>query len=307
MLKNSSELPYYSLNTFLRETYGEKIVRVSVNLDNPCPNHSGNNSGCIFCLPESYGQPNDVTIPTISQQLDLRIESIKKFYKKTKKFIAYFQSGSNTFGPPEELEKAFKEALAHKEIVAISISTRPDCFSEEILKVIEKLCEKNDVWIELGVQSMHDKTLEFINRGHTNSASVTAIKKLKKIGIKHVVAHVILGLPEESEQQMHETFSFFQEIGVDGFKIHHLQVIKNTVLEKMWQDGEIKLFDFENYKRLVVDILEKVSPEIVIHRLFGSSGEKYLIAPKWDLHKSVIQQQILDEFKERRTFQGKLL
>ena len=307
MRQFSIELPYYSLNTFLRETYGEKIVRVSVNLDNPCPNHAGNNSGCIFCLPESYGQPNNVTIPTISKQIDLRIESVKKFYKKTKKFIAYFQSGSNTFGAPEELENAYKEALTHKEIVAISISTRPDCFSEEILKVIEKLCEKNDVMVELGVQSMHDKTLDFINRGHTNADSVDAIKKLKKIGVKNIVAHVILGLPEESEQQMHETFSFFSGLGVDGFKIHHLQVIKNTVLEKMWQEGQINLFDFENYKRLVVDILEKVSPEIVIHRLFGSSGEKFLLAPKWDLHKSVIQQRILDEFKKRETFQGKLL
>ncbi len=307
MRQFSIELPYYSLNTFLRKTYGEKIVRVSVNLDNPCPNHSEENQGCIFCLPESYGQPNNVTIPTISKQIDLRIESIKKFYKKTNKFIAYFQSGSNTFGIPEELEKAYKEALAHKEIVAISISTRPDCFSEKILKVIEKLCEKNDVWVELGVQSMHDKTLELINRGHTNVDSVDAIKKLKKIGVKNIVAHVILGLPNESEQQMYETFSFFGGLGIDGFKIHHLQVIKNTQLEKMWQNGQINLFDFENYKRLVVDILEKISPEIVIHRLFGSSGEKFLLAPKWDINKSIIQQRILDEFKKRETFQGRLM
>ena len=307
MRQFSIELPYYSLNTFLRETYGEKIVRVSVNLDKPCPNRAGDNPGCIFCLPESYGQPNDVTIPTISKQLDLRIESIKKFYKKTKKFIAYFQSGSNTFGHPEELEKAYKEALGHEEIVAISISTRHDCFSEEILKVIEKLCEKNDVWVELGVQSMHDKTLDFINRGHTNADSVDAIKKLKEIGVKHILVHVILGLPDESEQQMHETFSFFQEIGVDGFKIHHLQVIKNTPLEEMYWDEKIQLFAFQDYKRLVVDILEKVSPEIVIHRLCGSAGEKFLLAPKWNLHKSVIHQRILDEFKKRETFQGKLV
>jgi len=296
--------PYYSLNAFLRETYGEKVVRVSVSRHCQCPNRADGNEGCIFCLPESYEPPAEFVEGSVLEQLDRGIKKMGELYK-AKKFIAYFQSGSNTFGHPTELEIDFKEALEHKDIVALSISTRPDCLSKGILAVIEKLCEKNDIWVELGVQSMHNETLEFINRGHTNAESTNAVKKLLEVGVKHIVAHVILGLPGETEEQMHETFSFFQEADVHGFKIHHLQVIKNTPLEKMWNEGKIKILDFQNYSRLVVDILERISPEIVIHRLFGSAAEKYLVAPNWNMNKPKIQQGILDEFKVRQTYQGK--
>ncbi len=301
----SPENPYFSLNNFCKQKFGEKIARIPLTLHSPCPNRTGGKTGCIFCLPEAYEPPEELSSGSITEQINKRINQRGSFYKANK-YIAYLQSGSNTAGNPAELEKAYTEALKHKDIVALSISTRPDCFADEIINIIGKLTKENEIWVELGVQTAHDKTLDFLNRGHDNAASLSAIKKLKSAGVQHIVAHIILGLPGETENQMKESIKIFSEAGVDGFKIHHLQIIKNTPLEKMWLNGEIKLCSFDEYLNLIINIVEIIPQDKVIHRLFGSSNNEYLIAPKWEISKPKIFSTILKEFKNRQTFQGKI-
>jgi len=246
------------------------------------------------------------TAGSITEQIDRRISQRGSSYKANK-FIAYLQSGSNTAGNVKDLSAAYNEALHHKDIVALSISTRPDCFEKEILKIIGNLTENNEIWVELGVQTAHDKTLEFLNRGHNNAASLDAIKKLKSVGVQHIVAHIILGLPGENEEQMKETIGIFSDAGVNGLKIHHLQIIKDTPLEKVWQQGGIEIYNLNDYIQLLVDIVEIIPQDIVVHRLFGSSNNEYLIAPKWEISKPKIFSAILQEFKSKQTFQGKVL
>ena len=299
----SPDQPYFSLNDFCRKRFGEKVVRVPLSLRRTCPNRTDGRTGCIFCLPESYEPPTEFTAGTVTEQLRRGMERLGKFYK-ARKFIAYLQSGSNTAGPPDELAQAYREALAPDEVVALSISTRPDCFSRDILEVIKALSAEHEIWVELGVQTAHDKTLRLLNRGHDNAASGDAIAKLREIGVSHIVAHMILGLPGETEEQMHESFALFSRCGVHGFKIHHLQVIRGTPLEQEWRAGRIHVSEFDDYARLVVDVLERVPAGKVIHRLFGSVPERYLLAPRWPGRKARQLQRIVREFKQRRTFQG---
>ncbi|RLD10121.1 MAG: TIGR01212 family radical SAM protein [Chlamydiae bacterium] len=301
--KFAPENPYFSLNNFCKQKFGEKIARIPLTLHNPCPNRINGKTGCIFCLPEAYEPPEELSSGTITEQINKRINQRGSFYKANK-YIAYLQSGSNTAGNPAELKKAYTEALNHKDIVALSISTRPDCFADEIINIISNLTKENEIWVELGVQTAHNKTLDFLNRGHDNAASLSAIKKLKSAGVQHIVAHIILGLPGETENQMKKSIKIFSDAGIDGFKIHHLQIIKNTPLEKMWLNGEIKLYNFDEYLNLIVNIVETIPRDKVIHRLFGSSNNEYLIAPKWEISKPKIFSAILNEFKKRNTFQG---
>jgi len=302
----SPENPYFSLNNFCKLRFGEKAARIPLNLHNPCPNRIDGKTGCIFCLPAAYEPSEKLSAGSITEQIDRRISQRGSSYKANK-FIAYLQSGSNTAGNVKDLSAAYNEALHHKDIVALSISTRPDCFEKEILKIIGNLTENNEIWVELGVQTAHDKTLEFLNRGHNNAASLDAIKKLKSVGVQHIVAHIILGLPGENEEQMKETIGIFSDAGVNGLKIHHLQIIKDTPLEKVWQQGGIEIYNLNDYIQLLVDIVEIIPQDIVVHRLFGSSNNEYLIAPKWEISKPKIFSAILQEFKSKQTFQGKVL
>jgi len=302
-MKLSPENPYFSLNNFCKIKFGEKIARIPLTLHNPCPNRINGKTGCIFCLPEAYEPPEELSSGSITEQINKRINQRGSFYKANK-YIAYLQSGSNTAGNADELSKAYLEALKHKDVVALSISTRPDCFNSEILKVINNLTDENEIWVELGVQTTHNETLDLLNRGHDNTSSLKAINDLKDVGVQHIVAHIILGLPGENENQMKESIRIFSDAGVDGFKIHHLQIIKNTPLEIMYNNGKISLYNFEQYLQLLINLIETIPKNKVIHRLFGSSNSEYLIAPKWEISKPKIFSTILNEFKNQKTFQG---
>jgi len=302
----SLEHPYYSLNQFLRRQFGEKVVRVSVNLHQPCPNRDDGNPGCIFCLPESYEPLSGQCTESIPEQVSRGSALLSKFYR-ARKFMAYFQSGSNTAGPVALLDAAYREALACEHVVGISISTRPDCLSPEIVDVLKKLAQEYTVWVELGVQTCHDDSLALLNRGHDTACSARAIDTLLNAGINHIVAHMILGIPNETEEQMHQSFTYFSNHGIHGFKIHHLHVVKGTPLEKMYINGDFSVLSLDEYARVVVDILEHTPPDKVIHRLFGSTANDYLIAPVWPGKKAQQLQRILKEFKNRNTWQGKKL
>jgi len=289
---------------FLRQRFGEKVVRVPVSLHQPCPNRIDGKPGCLFCLPASYEPPQAQMAGTITEQLERGTARLGSAYH-VKKFIAYFQSGSNTAGPVDLLARAYREALAYPGIAALSISTRPDCLHPDILAVLAELAAQHDVWVELGVQTAHDSSLTFLNRGHDNACSAHAINLLSQAGITHIVAHMILGLPGETEEMMRESFAFFSDCGAHGFKLHHLHVIKDTPLETMWREGRIPVYDLDSYARLAVDIVERIPADRVIHRLFGSAPEQYLCAPVWPGTKPEQLQRIRAEFKRRSSWQGK--
>ena len=286
--------------------FGERVARIPLSLHQNCPNRLNGKTGCTFCLPEAYEPPSLLSSGSVVEQIN-KFKNLRGKFYKAKKYIAYLQSGSNTAGDPLLLEKAYSDALAQEDIVALSISTRPDCLKDDILKIISNLAKNNEIWVELGVQSAHNKTLKIVNRGHDNAASLSAIKKLKNAGVKHIIAHIIFGLPGETENEMLETVDIFSDTYVNGFKFHHLQINKNTPLEKSWRENSIRLFSLDEYIDLIVRVVERIPQNIVLHRLIGSSNEDFFLAPKWNLSKAEILYKLLNEFKNKNTFQGKLL
>ena len=312
----SPDHPYYSLNQFLRQRFGEKVVRVPVNLHRICPNRMDARTGCAFCLPEAYEPPEEAGAGSVTEQLTRGMAQRGPVYR-ARKFIAYFQSGSNTFGPLDELAAAWREALAQPGVAALSISTRPDCLPAELLELLAMLAERHEVWVELGVQTAHDKTLRLLNRGHDATCSWSAIAALAAAGVRHIVPHMILGLPGESEQEMLESFEKCAAVmanssggneapddGRWGIKIHHLQVVKGTPLEESWRAGAVSTLALDEYAALLVRVLERTPPRIVIHRLCGSVHERYLCAPRWPGGKAEHIRRIMDEFKRQQTYQG---
>ena len=279
-------------------------MRVSVNLHHSCPNRDNGSVGCVFCLPESYEPLSGQNSESIPEQISRGSALLSKFYR-ARKFMAYFQSGSNTAGEPALLDAAYREALACEDVVGISISTRPDCLNSEIVSVLKELALEHTVWVELGLQTCHDSSLSLLNRGHDTACSERAIDILRTAGIEHIVAHMILGIPNETEEQMHQSFAYFSNRGIHGFKIHHLHVVKGTPLDTIYSRGDFSVYSLEEYARVLVDILEQIPPDKVIHRLFGSTANDYLIAPVWPGKKAQQLQRILKEFKNRNTWQGK--
>jgi uncharacterized protein len=297
-----SSFPYNSLNRYMRKKYGEKIMRIPLDMQQPCP-HRVAHGGCTFCLPESY-------VPTVineeerlAGQLIRGAEKCRQKYH-AHKFVAYFQSGTNTAGSPEQLEKAYMYAANFPGVVAVSISTRPDYLSEEICEVIKRVIRKVDVWIELGVQTLNDATLQRVNRGHTAACALEAIEHSKEIGAAHVVAHIILGLPGDTQLNMRETVQGIADAGADGIKIHHLHVVRDTLLENEWREGKIKVFRENEYVECVVDILQHTYPHLVIHRLVGAAPDSLLVAPRWQSSTDQIVQKIQREMITRKTYQG---
>ena len=306
-MQPTDQMPYCSLNAFLRSRFGGKVVRVPLNLHRPCPNRQGGLPGCAFCLPESYEPQADWTQGSIAEQLECGMAKARST-SGARKFIAYLQSGSNTAGPVAELEAAYTVALQPAEVVALSIATRPDCLPDDVLDLLGRLAHSHEVWVELGVQTVHDRTLELMGRRHTAVCSIEAVKKLCATGVQQIVLHMILGLPGESETDIHESFRVFSGLAEParlGFKLHHLQVVRDTPLEQWWRDGRVKVYSFEEYARLVVDVLERVPAGIPIHRLFGSVPARYLCVPIWPGTKAAQRSRIQAEFAVRGTWQGK--
>lgn len=218
-------------------------------------------------------------------------------------FIAYFQAYSNTYGEVELLRALFSEALTVPEIVGVIIATRPDCLSNEILAYLEELSQKTYLWLEIGLQSIHDKSLLRINRRHDHASSVAAVERARERSLR-VCAHVILGLPGETRGEMLATASELNRLGVDGVKLHLLHVMKDTELAHMYERGEVQVMDRDGYAGLVCDFLELLDPQILIHRLTGDGGRESLVAPLWSLKKFEILNLIDAEMEHRGTRQG---
>lgn len=297
---------YYSFSTYLRERYGCKVRRISLDAGFSCPNKDGKagTGGCIYCNELAFS-PFAGKKLSLDEQITCSIASAKE-RGAGEKFIAYFQNATNTYAETRKLGAAYDVIKKYPQIVALSISTRPDCIDDEKLGLIESYKDNYEVWVEYGVQSSHDKTLSAINRGHTFECSADAIKRTAKRGIK-VGVHVILGLPGESRDDMVATARALAELPVDGVKLHVLHALKGTVLEDMYRNGKVKLLDREGYVNVVCDFLENTPSDRVILRLVSDARKDVLIAPEWINDKLGVINEIETEFSRRKTRQGSAL
>ena len=296
---------FYDLNTYYRNIFGCRVQKITVDAGLTCPNRDGTIStgGCIYCNSRGSGTGAHAGGLSVAEQLESGKTALSRRYK-AKKFIAYFQSFSNTYGPVEKLKKLYDEALSVENIAGLSIGTRPDCVNEPVLELLESYTKDYLVWIEYGLQSANDETLTLINRGHSYKYFIDAVEATKGRGIK-ICAHVILGLPGEEKKNMLETAEAIAGLGIDGVKIHLLYVVKGTKMESLYLDGEYRCLEQDEYARLVCDFLELLPEEMVIQRLTGDPHRDELVAPIWSLEKAKTIALIKNIFEKRDSRQGK--
>lgn len=296
---------YNAFSEELKRVFGCRVHRISIDAGFTCPNRDGTvgTGGCIYCGEKGSGSFGIARrLPVAGQIEDGKEIMVRKY--KARKFIAYFQAYSNTYGPVEHLGKLYDEALSVKDVVGLIVATRPDCLPPEILDLMEEYAGKTYFWLEMGLQSVSDRTLKFINRGHDLAAFVDTAKRCRERGIR-VSAHVILGLPGESRDEMLSSASLINEIGIDGIKLHLLHVMKKTPLAELYERGEIKVMDRDEYVGLVCDYLERLRPEVLVQRMTGDGGHDYLVAPLWSLKKWEVLNAIDAEMERRGSFQGR--
>lgn len=295
---------YHSLNYELKKVFGEKTIKLSINGGFTCPNRDGTvgERGCIFCSEKGSGDFAGNVDSSISKQIDEQIDYLSKKWKSSS-YIAYFQSYTNTYDTVQNLEKKYLEALSCKNIKGLAIATRPDCINEDIVKLLSKLNEKTYLWVELGLQTIHESTAHNIRRGYSLNVFDEAIELLNKYNIKTVV-HLILGLPKESKEQMLESIKYISDKKVWGLKLHLLHVLKNTDLERLYQETNFKILSQDEYVSLICDCIELLPEDIVIHRITGDGKRSELVSPLWSLNKKQVLNDIDAEFVRRNTYQS---
>ena len=296
----------YMLNDFLKEKFNEKIYKVSLDGDFTCPNRDGKVSrgGCIFCSENGSGDFTATKLKSIHAQIEEQIDLVSKKYKGDK-YIAYFQNFTNTYAEVSYLRKIYQEALSHEKIVGLAIATRPDCLEDDVLELLAELNKKTFLWVELGLQTLNDDVAKYFNRAYETEIYKEASEKLNRLNIKFVT-HIIIGLPKEENDDYLKTAIFAQNCGTWGIKLHLMYVVKNTPLEKLYLNGGLKVNTKEEYVEKVINILENISPEIVVHRLTGDGDRETLVAPLWSIKKIDVLNSIHKELKRRNTYQGKL-
>ncbi len=297
---------YRDYNTYLRELFGERVQKIALDAGLGCPNRDGTVSGegCIFC--DRLGSGTGALVEkgyALREQIDQGRKYMQRRYK-AKKFIAYFQSFSNTYAPLSTLKSLYDEALAPSDIVGLSVATRPDCIDTDRLKLLNSYRERALIWLEYGLQSAHDKTLQIINRGHDVACFERAVLKTREWGL-NICVHVILGLPGENREMMLETARFLARLPVQGVKIHLLYVVRGTPLARQYEQGTFRCLERQEYADLVVDFLELLPGNVVVQRLTGDPGRADLIAPAWAKEKRENLTLIRKKLEERDTWQGK--
>lgn len=296
---------FYTLNKFLRDRHGEKVMKLSIDGGFTCPNRDGKISkgGCIFCSSRGSGDFAGNRNQSITEQMHYNINLLSKKWSNINKYIAYFQSYSNTYAPVEELKQKYEEALSFDGVVGISIGTRADCLDESILEYLEDLNKRTHLWVELGLQSIHEKSNEFMNRGHNLKTFTDSVYALHERGIE-VVAHIILGLPSETPEDILETAKYLAKLPLQGVKIHMLHILDNAPLGKLYIEKPFSLFTQEEYIVLVGEILKILPPHFVIHRLTGDGDKQHLIAPIWTTHKTNVLNNMNKYLRENNIYQG---
>lgn len=305
VLTDYGEKRYYSLDYYLKQTYGEKLYKISLNGGMTCPNRDGTvgNGGCIFCSAGGSGDFASSPSKNIREQIADGKALVSRKYSGHS-YIAYFQAYTNTYAPVEYLEKIFMEAITDPEVKILSIATRPDCLSHEILHLLARLNQIKPVWIELGLQTIHEKSAAFIRRGYPLSVFEDAVSNLRAIGIE-VIVHVILYLPGETEEMMMETISYLNHLDIQGIKLQLLHVLERTDLAVYYEKHHFHLPTLEEYVVLLGRCISHLRPDIVIHRLTGDGPKEILIAPKWTGNKRLVLNMIQKYLKTRNIRQGK--
>ena len=297
-------VPYRDLNSYLKERFGARVQKVTLDAGLTCPNRDGRVGvgGCLYCNDRGSGTGAWGRGLGLRQQLEEGLDRLARRYGASR-FIAYFQSFSNTYAPVEVLRELYHEALSNPQVVGLSIGTRPDCLSPEILDLLADLARDRLLWLELGLQSAHDDTLRLINRGHDAACFARAVRAAADRRLE-VVAHVILGLPGEGLQEMAATARYLSSLPVQGVKIHLLYVVRGSALEGLYRQGGYRPLEEGEYVRLVADFLELLPPHLVIHRLTGDPHPEELVAPAWCRDKSRVLAGIREELARRGSRQG---
>ena len=278
-------MEYLSFNKYLKDKFGQKVYKISLDGGFTCPNRDGKTGtrGCIFCSKGGSGDFAESREMSITEQIENGKKRVEKKIKSGK-YIAYFQAFTNTYAPVEILRQKYEEAINHPDIVALSIATRPDCLGDDVLRLLDEMNKIKPVFVELGLQTIHQKSAKYIRRGYDLSVYDKAVRHLKKIGV-NVVVHVILGLPNESENDMLETVKYVCESGANGIKLQLLHVIDGTDLARDYEKGLFNTLEFDEYVNLIVKCVKIIPKDIIIHRLTGDGAKKDLIAPLWSADK----------------------
>ena len=294
---------YYSLNEYLQKTFGEKVYKISLNGGMTCPNRDGalGSRGCIFCSEGGSGEFAACGMLPVKEQIE---QAKRRIAQKSdcRRFIAYFQPFSNTYAPVEYLRRIFEEAIKPDEIVALSIATRPDCLGEDVLGLLCELNSIKPVWVELGLQTVHESSAEYIRRGYPLRTYDEAARRLREMGI-NVITHIILGLPNESREMMLQSVRYAGERS-DGIKLQLLHVLKGTDLLSDYRRGSFETLRLDEYADLLCDCIEVLPPNVVIHRLTGDGDKKLLVAPMWSADKKRVLNTIQKVLRDRNVTQG---
>ena len=283
--------PYYSLNTYLKTRFGHKVKKIALNGGFTCPNRDGtlDTRGCIFCSEEGSGDFAVENLPEITDD---------------QPFIAYFQSFTNTYGSVERLNECYRMAIDHPKVAALSIATRPDCLPDEVIELLKELNKIKPIWIELGLQTIHENTARLIRRGYSLEVFTNAVKRLRDAGIE-VIVHTILGLPGETVEDMIETHRFLAAQPIQGIKLQLLHVLKGTDLNTLFETEPFHVFTLEEYANVLIRCIEVLPENLVIHRITGDGPKHLLTAPLWSGYKKQVLNTIHHEFKIQNTWQGK--
>jgi uncharacterized protein len=337
-------LPYFACNFALRQRFGRRVQKVSIDAGFTCPNVDGTVAigGCTFCDNRSFSPSRRLLRVTILGQIDQSIARMRLRYRNCRDFLAYFQPATNTYAPVERLRTVYDEALAHPQVVGLVIGTRPDCVPDDVLDLLEEFAARSEktvagvcdpgaglthvaagicdpgagldedgynntyLPVELGMQTMHDSSLDWMNRGHHHDAMIDAVARSRRRGFE-IGAHVILGLPGESHDDMMATARELGRLKVDAVKIHNLYCVKNTPLAEQVARGEVRLMERAEYVRTVVDFIELLPPTMIVDRISGDAPPDYFIGPTWCLDKPAVKAAVLAEFARRGTHQGAAL
>lgn len=299
--------PYHSLDYELKRQFGQKIYKVSLDGGMSCPNRDGTvgTGGCTFCSQGGSGEfaVRRTGYPDVWEQIEQAKTRVHRKISGEGKYIAYFQSYTNTYAPVDYLRTLFERAITHPDIVALSVGTRPDCLGDEVVALLKELNRQKPVWVELGLQTIHEKTAERIHRGYRLEVFEDAYRRLKEAGLT-VVVHVILGLPGETKEEMLETVDYLGKIPVDGIKLQLLHILKGSQMAAEYEKNPFSLMELEEYLDLILTCVARLPQSVVIHRLSGDGAKALLIGPAWSANKKLVLNRMMQKFRENGIFQG---
>ena len=299
--------PYHSLDYELKRQFGQKIYKVSLDGGMSCPNRDGTvgTGGCTFCSQGGSGEfaVGRTGYPDVWEQIEQAKTRVHRKISGEGKYIAYFQSYTNTYAPVDYLRTLFERAITHPDIVALSVGTRPDCLGDEVVALLKELNGQKPVWVELGLQTIHEKTAERIHRGYRLEVFEDAYRRLKEAGLT-VVVHGILGLPGETKEEMLETVDYLGKIPVDGIKLQLLHILKGSQMAAEYEKNPFSLMELEEYLDLILTCVARLPQSVVIHRLSGDGAKALLIGPAWSANKKLVLNRMMQKFRENGIFQG---